>query len=74
MSKIPGITTSHYAQQSRARHIHQEKNLERKLKAQLNQYKKPVVEAKNYDSFVLSALNGFKEKAIKLMSKIFKNI
>ncbi len=72
MSKISGITTSYYAQQSKARHIHQEKNLERKLKTQLNQYKKPMVKAKNYDSFILSAINGFKEKAIKLINRIFK--
>lgn len=72
INKVHSINNSYYAQASRARHIHQEKNLEKKLKAQLNQYKKPMVEAKNYDFFVLTALNGFKEKAIKLISKIFK--
>lgn len=69
MSKIPGITTSYYAQQSRARHIHQEKKLNKII---FNQNNKNLPSAKKatYSSFIIDALKG----CTKTLKKLFKLI
>ena len=71
INPIPSVNNSSYAQQSRARHIHQEKPLAKKLKAI---QKQKLKSAKNYDSFLTSALNGLKKESSKILKKLSKLI
>lgn len=71
INPIPSVNNSSYAQQSRARHIHQEKPLARKL-AKIEKAK--LKGAKNYDSFLVSALNGLKKESSKIIKKLTKLI
>ena len=65
------VNNSSYAHQSRARHIHQEKPLAKKLKAI---QKERLKATKNYDSFLSAALNGLKKESSKILKKLSKLI
>lgn len=71
VNKISAVNNSSYAMQSRARHKHQEKPLARKL-AKIEKAK--LKGAKNYDSFLVSALNGLKKESSKIIIKLTKLI
>ena len=67
---MPIIHTSYYAQQSRARHIHQEANLEKKLKEFKQTIKNPIPETSNYDSFFSAVIEGTKKESRNILKKL----
>lgn len=61
VNKVHSVNNSYYAKQSRARHIHQEKYLEKQLKQSKKTNLSNLDPAKNYDSFLSAALTGIKK-------------
>ena len=69
VNKVHSINNSYYAQQSRARHIHQEKHLEKLLKkSKYNNLKHAsnLEKTKSYNSFLTAVLDGLKKFIKKL--------
>lgn len=71
VNKVHSINNSYYAQQSRARHRHQEKKIN-KIIFKKNQPQKFANIKANIDSFLSATLTGIKKESIKLLKKIFK--
>ncbi len=69
INKILSVNNSYYAQQSRARHKHQEKKLD-KILFNKNNKNLPMSKKATYTTFIYDAINGF----TKILKKFFKLI